>query len=131
MIVKIIIFLLWCVYASIEGVKEAYLYHYRNTSTEKKAYELHPLFAEQRSCVLLIITALSVDLWLLFACIFVFSFFHDGFYYVKRNDLNSKTYPKRFFDHSTTSTAKFEFTLITRYALLVLGLAVLTYDLLK
>jgi hypothetical protein len=32
-------------------------------------------------------------------------FWHDGFYYSKRNDLDRNMYKKRFFDQSTSSTA--------------------------
>jgi len=106
----IIAYLVWAVYASIDGYLQAY--YYALYPSEKKHRNLHPIYVVQRGIML---AAISFGIywaadgleWLILAfnCVFAFSFFHNGFYYVTRNDLNKADYPKRFWDHSGTSTA--------------------------
>ncbi len=52
---------------------------------------------------------------------FVFPFIHDGFYYMKRNDLDARIYPQRFKADSSTSTAYFELTYMERVGFFLTG----------
>ena len=63
----------------------------------------------------------------------MFTFLHDGMYYAQRNNLNKETYPKRWFDYSTTSTAKLDKFLnpTNRIIMFIVGIGGLAYLLLK
>jgi len=51
----------------------------------------------------------------------LFSFFHNGVYFMTRNKLDSKIYPKGFWDDSTSSTAKLDLNVKSRIILAVIG----------
>lgn len=59
----------------------------------------------------------------------VFSFFHNGGYYLTRNKIDKNTYPLGWKDQSTTSTAKLTkfMTFRNRSILMVIGYAILTF----
>ena len=54
----------------------------------------------------------------------MFPFWHDGFYYMYRNNINPETYPKRFFDNTTTSNALQNYNFTNRTIMFIVGLAV-------
>lgn len=132
------IVLIWVLYSIIEGIREAYYYNLYYNASGIKNVNLHPLYTLQRGLVLLLISIFCVywnvvvlkwdfiliiqkGLVLLGGLASLFPFFHDGFYYIMRNKLNPSIYPYKFFDHSTTSTAKFEFTFFIRVVLFIVG----------
>jgi len=107
----------WILYMSIEGWREGMYFHYLDKSGGKCTYE-HDLWTVQRSIVGIFFVLLSLfcvshlyqSVIFGFTMILASSFFHDGFYYVSRHELNNFKYPKGFFDQSTTSTA-----MLTKY----------------
>ena len=50
--------LLWIGYAILEGFREGFYWHYKNTSKDKEDFEIHPFFAMQRGIILILIGAI-------------------------------------------------------------------------
>lgn len=126
MILIIILSVLWIVFASIDGFVQAH--YYDLFPSEKKHRNLHPYFVIQRLIVLGLMAyemQFNFSVWetiiFTFALIFIFSFFHNGFYYLTRNKLNPAIYKKKFFDDSDTSKAVFELGFGYRTAMAVIG----------
>lgn len=126
--------ILWVAYALLEGNREGYFYGYSISYAPKK--NLHGLFTLQRSIVLIFIgTCLFLshyyllrDLSILFGLSLIFPFFHDGIYYITRHKINPLIYPEGWLSESTTSTAKIELDLKSRIIFLVVGLGILTIN---
>lgn len=99
---------IWCVYCSLEGVREAVHYYYAIVSARTYNINEHTLFAIQRMFAYMPFEFLTFDkanYWTLLngVCLgLMFIFWHDGFFYWKRNKLDGK-YPKKFWDMSTSS----------------------------
>lgn len=128
MIIKLIVIILWLVYSVIEGYREAWYYYYRVKTFKNEGEDLHSVFFLQRGIPLLII-GYCLSWTLAIGCSLIFSFFHDGMYYVQRHKITNTIYPKGWFDDSDTSTAKLELKLWMRVLLLIIGLILLVYDL--
>lgn len=95
--------IIWCFFAVFSGHFEAYYYEHEVKSSFKDNYNEHPLFVAIRLCVFIPLWILTQ--WKTAAALFIiFPFFHDGQYYLNRNNL-SGIYPRRWFDQSKTSTA--------------------------
>ena len=108
------LWLLWIVFMLYDAYEEAYLYYY-GVKSKLSIKELHPAFFTQRLIVAIIIIIptllITPIIWykiILFLCSLILCqpFFHNGMYYLTRNKLDNKTYPKKWFAMSTTSTAK-------------------------
>lgn len=99
----IITYIIWALYAVLEGVKEASIYNLRDYN-KKNSFNEHIVFTIQRAVVLILIC--YIDARMVFIAPFAFPFFHDGAYYTTRNLLNNKIYPKRWFDQSKSSSAR-------------------------
>jgi len=117
----------WILYSLFEGYREAlYFYYESKTGREHKSkYDIHVMFNAQRAAALSlallsfnIITALIMFIGLTA----LFPFFHDGQYYLTRNNLHKLTYPKRWKDFGDGS-AVLDFTWKQRISLLILGIA--------
>lgn len=135
----IIIYALWILYAILEGIREGFLWHYRlKSDIQDDDYDfLHDLFFIQR-LIVAIVFSFFVD-WTsdgFLECIpyivalgLCFPFFHNGYYYNTRNNMDPTLYPKRFRDFSTTSTARTAKLLTFRNRLigLILSISILTY----
>ena len=132
----LIISFLW---AFLEGKREAQYFHYKWSlpkPTRVKDEHLH--FTIQRSLYVIlssIVAGLFYYWWVSFIMFisisFCFSFFHNGSYYLRRNQLNSEIYKKRWFGESNTTTAKISFSYKTRLILFIIGtLITLSYDIL-
>jgi hypothetical protein len=109
----------------LEGVREGYYWHFKPKDPFVKTNE-HALFSLQR--LILWSTMLFVVNWVsVLAIICMFPFLHDGAYYTTRNYLDKTVYPKRFFDESTTSTAKLTrvFTPVVRVLCALAGIIML------
>lgn len=135
---KIFFTLLWITYSLFEGIREGFYFHNRANSARQDNFEIHPLFFIQRSIVLILIFVpiniqfgMYNSLLFILVQIFTFSFFHDGIYYVTRNNLDKKLYAKRWFDSSKTSTARIELSFILRLLFLIAGLILLYFNILK
>lgn len=132
----------WAVYAQIEGIREAYYWHVKNTFRVidiKMPTDEHFLWSIHRFIVLLLALNFascyldnSGNMYLIIPAalsfMLIFPFIHDGFMYRQRNILNDRVYPKGFWDQSTTSTAKLTkyFTPVVRTICFVVG--VITYS---
>ena len=64
-----------------------------------------------------------LDWFLIVICLgMLFPFFHNGFFYKTRHEIDNTKYPLGFKDMSTTSIAKVNFTFGIRSLMLVIGL---------
>lgn len=111
----IVCVLFWWFSAIIFGMIEAWYFHAKMQTTMKVPDE-HPVFTLQRALIALIMCLGTAFLFqsitkpvILGIClIMTFPWWHDGSYYCVRNVLDKSKYKKRWFAHSTTSTAKSE-----------------------
>ena len=125
LIISSIIILLWMIYSMMEGTREAY--YYDSVVRSDRSYpNIHWIFFLERGVVLLIIGLLTLDIILPVGLALIFPWFHDGLYYMKRNDLEPRIYQKRFEASSTTSTAFFEMNYLVRSLVCIGGLIFLT-----
>ena len=132
MISYICVILGWIIYSSLFGYTDAWYWYSANTSKyatkDFKFKDLHPHFFWTRSIVgsifALSICESSFINWFLITLCFglIFPFFHNGFYYKTRNQIDSTKYPLGFMDMSTTSIAKINFTFSVRITMLLIGL---------
>jgi len=117
---KIITSAIWIVYAIYEGKREAYYYQLLAVFGVKRP-NIHWLYALQRGLFLIVIGLGTSSIITPITLALIFPFFHDGFYYMKYNDLLPTAYKKRFIDQSTTSTAVMEFNWKWRCVMFILG----------
>ena len=112
---------IWVAFTLLTATFEARYYNY--TSMVDVKFDAHPLLTCMRLSVL--IPLLIIAGWQSGLCyVFIFPFFHDGMYYLRRNKLNRANYPKKWFAQSVTSTAKLTkfFTPIVRTVFAILGI---------
>ncbi len=108
----IIVNLVWVIYSMLEGLREGFFWHFKANTKKDCQFELHPIFALQRGIVLSLIGLLlfnSIGFYSIpsvLSMMLIFSFFHNGTYYVTRNKLDNSIYKLGWADQSTTSTAK-------------------------
>lgn len=108
--VYLLIYILWVMYMSLEGYTEAIYFHFCYNSSSYDYTNEHEIWTIQRIVVglafMLAIIFFDYELLLcleMFAAIVLSApFFHDGFYYFKRNQLNNFIYKRKFFDQTTT-----------------------------
>lgn len=119
------VFILWCMYACLEGAREAYLFH-NITVNKRVGIHLHFQFTIQRLVVLVLIFLIYPSYWLI-SLPLVFPFFHNGIYYTERNHFDKSIYHKKWFAQSTTSTALTTkiFTPVVRTILAIAGTVIL------
>jgi hypothetical protein len=135
--ISLLIFGLWVLYATMEGMREAYYYSMKLKaviSTQKSSAftKEHTMFTIQRAIALGIAAAGLISLGIAGALLVIgaccFPFFHDGAYYVTRHKLDG-IYPDGWFSQSTTSTAVSDklhlFGPVSRSIFLVLALTML------
>lgn len=143
--IALISFLLWIVFAILEGRREAYYFSMKvkavvSTSIQSIVGNEHILFTIQRSVVLLILFLCTLSYgWIcstctVMACIFAFPFLHDGEYYETRNLLDG-IYPLKWWDQSTTSTALSDklhlFSPVSRTILFGISVGLIIFELIK
>lgn len=128
MIVKIILLLSWVIIGFLEGARDGFFYHNRMNSTKPDNHNIHWLFSFERGIVLGLLCwlhALSYSMIntgvFAFSLILMFSFFHNGQYYMVRNFLDNKVYPKGWWDSSTTSESFLEFSAVSRTFMAIVG----------
>jgi len=120
----LIIFIL---YSAIEGIREGYYYHYKWLTSIMNKHDEHSMFTIQRVIVVLGLSIISYPLigWYCFLSIIsmslCFSFIHNGMYYSTRNSVDKNVYKRKFFDDTTSSTAKISMNFPVRTGLFVLG----------
>ena len=123
-IIKILISIIWIIYSIYEGKREAYYYQAINVFNLKRP-NIHWIYALQRGLFLIVIGVGLSSAIIPISLAFIFPFFHDGFYYMKYNDLLPTTYQKRFIDESKTSTAIMEFSWLERCVAFGVGMLLL------
>lgn len=98
-----IVFIVWCIYCLLEGMRDGWMYNLRDASRFNN-FDEHIIFTVQRGLVLLVLAYI----WLPILVVgpFAFSFLHNGMYYWSRNALDDRIYKKKWFAQSNTSTAK-------------------------
>jgi hypothetical protein len=124
-----LILLISFLWAYLEGKREAQYFHYKwSLPSPTKIKDEHFDFAIQRSLYVLISSLLAgfIFNWLAAFIIFIsialtFSFFHNGSYYKRRNEMNENVYLFRWKDESTTTTAKFSFSYKWRLIQFIIG----------
>lgn len=129
MSILLLISFLW---AYLEGKREAQYFHYKwSLPDPTKIKDEHFDFTLQRSLYVLLSAVVSYLLFgllssiLTFFCIaLVFSYLHNGSYYLRRNQLNENIYKLKWLDESTTTTAKFSFSYKKRKILFIIGLII-------
>lgn len=113
--ISICVYILFIVYAMVEGMCHAVLYHVRNHTTKMPVKNEHIIFNGMRFMVWGL-SALALVPYgdcrtgvMLFALLLVFSFFHNGMYHLYRKRFsNGNIYPEGWWsDPSKTSTARF------------------------
>lgn len=115
--------ILWVAYSLMEGAREA---RYFDANPKLPKINIYIFFIVQRLVVLGIII-LATNWLLAVPLILMFPFFHDGMYYLMRNELNNSVYPKRFWDNpSRTSTAVMDFHIVERILMLSAAVVILT-----
>ena len=119
----IILTILWIIYTVLDAITQAYYY-----DSNPNTHNIHWLFVAQRGIVLGALSLhLPTDYSLIEVGIFsvglalIYSFFHNGTYYLTRHKLNNAIYPKGFWSDSTSSTAIMEFNIKWRTAMAVVG----------
>ena len=133
MIYIIYTLIFWVMYSTLEGLREAFYWHYKGIASSTDGVDLHPIFTLQRGILLFtlmffmwVTLSSTVGVLIFLANALLFSFFHNGMMYLFRNKLDSKVYPKKWFDQSTTSTAKTTkfMTPVSRTIQAILGLGI-------
>jgi Ni/Fe-hydrogenase subunit HybB-like protein len=130
----VILFIMGALYACLEGYREAQYFHFKYQAQDhSKVGDEHVTFATQRVIVLLLLTIVSgyifnqVAAVLFFAaCTASFSFFHNGMYYTRRNQITPGLYNKRWADSSDTTTAMISPSFEERLVGFIVGLGLLT-----
>lgn len=120
-VISIVIIFFWIGYAVGEGMREAYYYD-SEMRTDRPHKNIHWLYFLQRGIVLLIIGVTLQTILLPIGLAFIFPLIHDGCYYIQRNDLDPRIYPKRFKDDSTRSNAYFELGFVERIIFTITGI---------
>ena len=104
--------LAWVVYSMLEGLREGFYWHFKANTKRDCEFEIHPIFSMQRGIVLVLMGLLlftSIGWYSIptvLSMMLMFSFFHNGTYYVTRNKLDERVYQLGWTSQSTTSTAK-------------------------
>ena len=124
--------LLWIIYSSLFGYCDAWYWYGANVAKysvrDFKFKDLHPHYFWMRSIVGSVFAYSICDMnllkWFLIMVCFgmVFPFFHNGFFYKTRHEIDNTKYPLGFRDMSTTSIAKVNFTFGIRSIILGIGL---------
>lgn len=112
MLISITTNIAWIIYSILEGLREGFYWNFKSNSKIDNKFEIHPIFSIQRGIVLVLIGLLLFNTigWYsilsVVSMMLVFSFFHNGTYYITRNKLDNNLYKLGWRDQSTTSTAK-------------------------
>jgi hypothetical protein len=106
------IYIIWILFAVASGWYEGFYWHMVSKGQIIKTGREHFIWTVFRGII-----ATPLVCWLfveysysgligIISLMCMFPFFHDGMYYTRRNLLDSRVYPLRWKDTSTTSTAK-------------------------
>jgi len=99
--------ILWILYSCMEGNREGLYWYLKMQANSIAKYHEHKLWTAQRAVVLIGLSIVAMSPWFILSGMLLFPLCHDGAYYAKRDRLKPGTYPKKWLDHSKTSTAFF------------------------
>jgi len=129
MTVHTILLICWIFYCLIEGKRDGHFYYVWSNSSNPKRANIHWLFFIDRFIVISLIDFVhsfyySVINTLIFTIglSLIFSFFHNGMYYITRNNLDETVYQEGWWASSTTSQAILEFNVQIRTIMAIIGL---------
>jgi len=117
--------LIFVCYSLLQGFIDAHTYHYQNTSSSPGGLNLHPFLSTIRGFILILIYFICNHILFIVGLVLIFSFFHNGMYYLTRNKLDPNLYKKKWMDSSTTSTSFFEFDFVERILLMASGMVLI------
>lgn len=129
--VTILILISWILACVVEGARDGFYYYNWNRAIAQSKQNIHFIFTIERAIIGLSHTVIYFkmvdnnlyhDFAFGLSLMLIFSWFHNGMYLSTRNFLDKKVYPKKWFDDSTTSTAKGEFSYRLRTEFLVVGI---------
>jgi hypothetical protein len=117
------------IWSYLEGKREAQYFHYKwDSASPIEIKDEHFDFTIQRSLFVIITAILAGFIYAWYASIIIFlsialtfSFFHNGSYYKRRNEMNGDIYTNRWKDISTSTTAKTSFNYKSRLILFIIG----------
>jgi hypothetical protein len=117
------IYSIWIAFAVVSGLLEGVYYNKVSKHQIKRFKSDHAAFTVVRGLVAGVLLFICFGFaWQFlvggFLFVLAFPFFHDGMYYQYRNDY----YKKGWFDHTTTSDAKFNFDFKTRLLMFIISL---------
>ena len=122
----------WIIYSSLFGYCDAWYWYGANTSKYTvKGFifkDLHPHYFWMRSIVgsVFAYTMSSGGFFEWFGIVvclgLIFPFFHNGFFYKTRHEIDNTKYPLGFRDMSNTSIANVNFTFFIRTVMMCIGL---------
>ena len=121
--------LLWLIFVVETAMMEAAMFHQIVPHRNPKIDE-HTLLTIMRITVYFCIFKTTLY-GLLFAIplALMFPFIHDGVYYTMRNEFDSRIYPLRWKDQSTTTDAKFSFYYKKRETMFLIGIVLWIFSL--
>lgn len=111
----------WVFYAKLEGIREGFYYD-AAMRADRQYQNIHWIFFVQRALILLVICMCTLSVLLPIGLGLMFPFIHDGYYYITRNHLDPRIYPKKFISSSTTSTAFLEIDFTSRVIFFIGGI---------
>ena len=131
LIFNLILIFAWIIFSVYEGKREAWYFHEKYKST----HDIHYYFTIQRISVgvafLVALTSTEISWYNLLDVVLtsimlisIFPFWHDGYYYLERNNLNPTIYQKRFKDYNNSS-AVFDFTWNERKVMFIVGIMII------
>lgn len=127
-LIKICFLCCWISYAILEGYRDSNFYHNRMTSNNPSPKNIHWVYFMQRLILGSIIyfghnhVFSTLNSFVFCAgLILIFSYFHNGMYYLTRHELNNNLYPKGWDSDSISSEATLEFSYKIRTGLLLVG----------
>ena len=130
MTIKTIITIGWILYALLNGRKDGFCYHHRNTSIQQRNEKYWIYLIERFGILCMIYTLISSDnsLWNLgsnvFVCglVLIFPFIHNGMYFLTRNKLSKENlYRSGWWSSNSFTEPTLGFNNISRIFLAITG----------
>lgn len=122
--VKICIILAFAIWAILEGIRDAHLFHGLSIAGTKNNTP-HVIFTAHRLIFGALVVWITMDWVFCLGLSLCFPLCHNSIYYHFRHKLNPLVYPMGWKDHSTTSTALINFSFLDRLIMAIVGIGVL------
>ena len=122
----LVLFLIgFILYSLLEGWREANADYCKEQLPETHWFRLinqHPYYMVQRGIVIFLIGL--YNWWLMIPMVLIFSYFHNGMYFCRRNLLDDTIYKLRWKDEGTGGWQKMDFNYDTRFFMAIIGLCI-------